>query len=382
MERAEELGDQSEDIPLANTQRHISDIVPESPTANTSLNTAADSQEPLLQQPMRTQDPSEIFGTGGPPEVSSISREDYATPIFRQQSAPLTRAQQWAAVLNRNLDIVTYSTLFVLIGLPVYFAISYAMPAHITINVLAYLLATDLPFSWKRFLHPVLVASAATILAIWVLALTHLSSLSSALRAYRTRTRYTNLLRGETHPLPGAGDVLGSAIDVSIVALALPMFQYRHELRRHIIPLLVPNCMFALASLLAYPALGPVLGLPAGVALAFPARSLTLALATPATANVGGDVGLNAVLAIASGMVGVLAGPALLRALRVPEDDYITRGVVLGANSSAIATAMLLATDPRAAAFASLSMGLFGTVMVAGTSVPVIAGAVRSWAGL
>lgn len=36
-------------------------------------------------------------------------------------------------------------------------------------------------------------------------------------------------------------------------------------------------------------------------------------------------------------------------------DDYVTRGVSLGTNASAISTAQLLTTDPRAAALSSLS---------------------------
>lgn len=75
-------------------------------------------------------------------------------------------------------------------------------------------------------------------------------------------------------------------------------------------------------------------------------------------------------------------GPAALRALRVPEDDYVTRGVTLGCNGSAIATALLLGSDPRAAALSSLSMGLFGTVVVGATSVPAVVGVVRGLVGL
>ena len=80
--------------------------------------------------------------------------------------------------------------------------------------------------------------------------------------------------------------------------------------------------------------------------------------------------------------MGVLIGPALLKWLRIPDDDYVTRGVTLGGNSSAIVTALLLVSDPRAAALSSLSMSLFGTVMVALTSVPVVAKAVGSLTGL
>lgn len=63
-------------------------------------------------------------------------------------------------------------------------------------------------------------------------------------------------------------------------------------------------------------------------------------------------------------------------------DDYVSRGVTLGGNSSAIATALLLVTDPRAAALSSLSMSLFGTVTVALTSVPPLVNVIRSMVDL
>jgi hypothetical protein len=59
-------------------------------------------------------------------------------------------------------------------------------------------------------------------------------------------------------------------------------------------------------------------------------------------------------------------------------DDYVTRGVTLGGNSSAIATAVLLVSDPRAAALSSLSMSLFGIITLTLTSVPVIVKAIDS----
>ena len=72
------------------------------------------------------------------------------------------------------------------------------------------------------------------------------------------------------------------------------------------------------------------------------------------------------VLAILSGIIGVLVGGYILKILQIPPgkvlpemrliaDDYVTRGVSLGINASAISTAQLLSTDPRAAALSSLS---------------------------
>ena len=83
-----------------------------------------------------------------------------------------------------------------------------------------------------------------------------------------------------------------------------------------------------------------------------------------------------------SGVLGVVLGEVILKWLKVPEDDYVTRGVSLGGNGSAIATAGLLVKDPRAAALGSLSMGVFGCVMVGLTSVPAVVGVVRGEVGL
>ena len=103
-----------------------------------------------------------------------------------------------------------------------------------------------------------------------------------------------------------------------------------------------------------------------------------------------------------SGILGVLLGPTILKWLKIPEgrnpihkendlpqidflleiDDYVTRGVSLGGNSSAIATALLIVSDPRAAALSSLSMSLFGTVMVALTSIPPVVRIVQGLAGI
>ncbi|CRK36027.1 hypothetical protein BN1708_006885, partial [Verticillium longisporum] len=160
------------------------------------------------------------------------------------------------------------------------------------------------------------------------------------------------------------------------------MYQYRRELRAHFLAIVLPNLVLAVASLFCYPVVCFAVGIEARRALAFASRSLTLALAIPATENLGGDVNAVAALAIFSGIAGVLIGERMLRWMRIPEDDYVTRGVTLGANSSAIATAVLLRTDPRAAALSSLSMTLFGTMTVLLTSIPPIAGVVRSLVSL
>lgn len=335
------------------------------------------------------------------------------------------------------------------------------MPAQLTFNILAYFAALSLPATWRRFLHPVLVSAGITILGVWILGLMRGDSLTRSLDAYRTHTTYLSLWNGDKGiPPPGAGDILVSVLDAGIVALALPMFSYRLELKRHFFAIVIPNVTVSIGSLFVYPPLCYAVGISAKRALAFPVRSLTLALATPAAQNLGGDANTASALAIMSGILGALIGPQMLDRLKIPDgefkspranpkkvefslvwtlcdhllvlhslmsiiglhiwlvnflasfnvvstsqrkhapwpwsiappasrtrltlitDDYVTRGVTLGGSSSAIVTAVLLQSDPRAAALSSLSMSLFGIITLALTSVPVIVKAVNSLVGI
>lgn len=61
--------------------------------------------------------------------------------------------------------------------------------------------------------------------------------------------------------------------------------------------------------------------------------------------------------------MGVLCEPFYFRMLKIVKEDFITRGVVLGVNASALATAALLPVDPRAAAMSCVSFVLFGVCL-------------------
>ena len=136
--------------------------------------------------------------------------------------------------------------------------------------------------------------------------------------------------------------------------------------------------MIAVASLFAYPTICVSIGIESSRALAFPARSVTLALATPVVKNLGILTPLEKANSRWLDTVGCGGGNFEWHnrcscGTRNPEtasntswyegvglsvltvDDYVTRGVSLGTNASAISTAQLLTTDPRAAALSSLS---------------------------
>ena len=151
---------------------------------------------------------------------------DRSTTILRQDPLPLTRAQKWAAFVNVNLDILIYTTIFLFISIPIYRSTGYAMPIQLSLNILGCFTALQLPAQWRRFLHPVLVSSLITVLGVWIFALIRGNSLDNTLYAYETGTKYTQLWQDQKGLLNlGAGDLFSGVLDVSIIALALPMFQ-------------------------------------------------------------------------------------------------------------------------------------------------------------
>jgi len=85
------------------------------------------------------------------------------------------------------------------------------------------------------------------------------------------------------------------------------------------LPIVIPNVAMSIASLFGYPAVCHALGISGSRSLSFASRSLTLALAQPATQNLGGDPSMVAVLCIFSGIMGVMLGPSMLKLLRIAE---------------------------------------------------------------
>ncbi|KAI0598388.1 LrgB-like family-domain-containing protein [Biscogniauxia sp. FL1348] len=368
--RAEELGSSTDEIPMTQTPGRPS-------TGTQTPNLDLD-----LAPPPPAQDPSSPSPSSPPTPPPGDTVAHSRLPLPSQAPVPPSRAHRWAGLLARRLDALTYGVVFAGVGVPVYYAAGYAMPRDLALTVLAYFGAVSLP--WRQYLHPTLVSALCVVLGLWALGEARGQGLGATLRAYRTGTKYTSLWAPDPGlPRPGAGDVFASVLDASIVALALPMYQYRRELAAHFAAIVLPSVFISVGSLFAYPWLcAAVCRIEARRSLAFAARSLTLALAAPAAANLGGDANTAAALAIMSGILGVLVGNRMLKWMGIPEDDYVTRGVTLGANSSAIATALLLRTDPRAAALSSLSMSLFGTITVLFTSIPPIVTIVRSLVGL
>ncbi|ODV82308.1 uncharacterized protein CANTADRAFT_4319 [Suhomyces tanzawaensis NRRL Y-17324] len=333
-----------------------------------------------------------------------------ATPppssISEYENSPVE--QKITIFITSYIDWIVYLFLFV-VSIPFYYikSIHTFLPYHLGLTIVSYYIALLIPQRWpasKKFAHPILVLTAEILFVCFIGSLIFHSGSPKGflddLRFYKTGKNYLNLFNnkvlidnGSQHLIPvedytstpkwpGCGDVLSSLMDISIVSLSLPMFTHRKDFVKNFWVLMPPILVSIALTFFIYPIVCYNIGIAPERSIGFIGRSVTLALGTPLINNLEGSVSLMAVCTILSGICGVLIGDHFFALLRVSKNDYVTRGVSLGINCGAIATAHLLNTDPRAASMSSLSFSLFGTVMIILASIGAIRDEIRSLVGL
>lgn len=222
----------------------------------------------------------------------------------------------------------------------------------------------------------------------------------------------------------GPGDAAMSMLECGLLSWGFKLFECRLQV------LSLPGLFCAVLSIAA--AAGNVflsvlcartIGLATSGALAFAARSTTLALAGPAMRIVGGDLAANAALVVTNGVLGQLLYPFILDKIGVqrhgvppsqasqqnparfvraggdakqrrqlarrekqtperredvnwPEEEEVAdsavtmaAGTAIGINGAAMGVAYLYETRSRAAPYAALSMTVFGVMTVVFTTV-------------
>ena len=193
----------------------------------------------------------------------------------------------------------------------------------------------------------------------------------------------------------GAGDFALSLLECGIVAWGFKLYECRRQLFSSSGIVIFFFCSFAAAGNVFLPVLlASRLGLDGPEALAFAARSTTLALAKPAVKALGGNLALNATLVVSNGIIGQLLYPIVLDKLSIPtsnssvdneeqrvetkRDDFMTVavGTSVGINGAAMGVSYLYEVQSRAAPYAVLSMTIFGVMTVAFTTLEPFKGVV------
>lgn len=164
-------------------------------------------------------------------------------------------------------------------------------------------------------------------------------------------------------------DPIALLLGPATVALAVPLHRQAHRLRGLVLPALLAVVLGSVVSVTTAVLLVRLTGGPEVLERTVAPKAATTPVAIPLAASVHGIPELAAVLAIVIGLVGAVAGPAVLTLLRIR--DARARGLALGAVSHGIGTSRLLHDDERQGAFSGLSMGL--TALATSLVLPLLA---------
>lgn len=295
------------------------------------------------------------------------------------EESSVERLSSWFSDL---LTPFAYFLLF-LVGIPLFFLVDIALPLFLGINILTFIAAiTIVPPKIRRFLHPILSCSISTVLIIWAFAAMKGIGLKDCLnRFYSIDAKYTEVWSpmGYNGSVPGAGDLLFSTLDAGIIALAVPMFRYRKELRENFIRMATVLTPCAALSLFFWNWIAALMGMDQTRALAFTARFMSTPLAIELANNIGADESITVILVVITGIVAAILKDHFFRLMRVDREDYLIIGITMGSTSGAIGASSLIST-PRVMAVASLSFVIFGSILLIATAIPPIVTIVRSLA--
>lgn len=220
-----------------------------------------------------------------------------------------------------------------------------------TIAVYAAARAVQRRLGWT-VLHPVLVAIVALIAALKGLGI-----------------GYAEYDRG--------GRLLSFWLGPAVVALGVPLYRQREELRRNARALVVSITAGSAVGILSATVTAALLGASPEVVRTLSARSVTTPIAVAVAGRVGGIPALAAAVVILSGIFGAVVGPPLLRAAGVRSRSAF--GIALGASAHGVGTARAVEEGEVEAAGSGLAIGLMGV----GTALlaPMIL-ALLAWLGL
>ena len=143
------------------------------------------------------------------------------------------------------------------------------------------------------------------------------------------------------------------------VALAIPLYQQWHLIRKMAGPLLLTLIAGAAFACLSAVAIAWYLGGSEITLLSLSAKSVTTPIAIGISESVGGLATITASAVILTGIVGIVFVNLTMKLCRI-DDDHIW-GFCLGLSAHAIGTARAFERSPVAGAFSSLALCLTGS---------------------
>jgi len=166
-------------------------------------------------------------------------------------------------------------------------------------------------------------------------------------------------------------DIVASLLGPATVALAVPLYKNRHTLVRNLVPASMAIAVGSLSTLVVAVVAARLLGLPHVICASISIKSVTAPVAIELAPMIDGDSTLTAAFVIATGMLGAMLGPWLMKKIGI---HSLARGLALGAISHGQGTAQAISEGDvqGAAAGVATILAAILTASVAPLLVPIL----------
>lgn len=151
-------------------------------------------------------------------------------------------------------------------------------------------------------------------------------------------------------------DIMTFLLGPATVALALPLYQNRHLLRKSFVPIIVGIASGALATLTTAVLLAKMSGLDSLIVTSIGTKSITAPIAIEISLLTGGDPAIAVAFVIFTGTLGSMIGKAFLSLCKI--NDPVARGLAMGVTAHGQGTATILEEGQTQGAMSGVAMAL------------------------
>ncbi|AHK79325.1 membrane protein [Ectothiorhodospira haloalkaliphila] len=144
------------------------------------------------------------------------------------------------------------------------------------------------------------------------------------------------------------------------VALAIPLYENRQQIRALLLPLLVSGLAGAATAALSAVTIAYLMGAEWVTLMSLAPKSVTSPIAMGVSEKLGGLPSLTAALVLLTGAIGCILAPGLIRLLRIRDDRV--KGFAMGLSAHGFGTAQAFGISATAGAFAGLGLALAGII--------------------
>ena len=213
---------------------------------------------------------------------------------------------------------------------------SYLVYAYTLLTILAFTLAVKINQRWKSVVLNSFVLTVLMLVA--VLLAFHLP--------------YDNYMAGNAP--------LNNLLGVSIVALAVPLYEQLRQISRHWQIILITTVSASLLAMFSGAALALLLGAKPDIVATILPKSITTPIAMAVSENLGGIPSVAAVGVVVAGLQGSIFGYLLLKKIGLKNQEAI--GLSVGAISHALGTVSCMENNAKAGSYSSISLVLCGII--------------------